>query len=176
MKEKNTFLNLILIFPTNLYNHKNLLQHLFYFKSLINFKFYWSITGLQCCVSFRCTAKGFSYTYTYIIFFFKYFSHLGYCRIQFSSIAQSCLAFCDSMNCSMPGLPVHHQLPESTQTHVPSSRSCHPTISSSVVPFSSCPQSFPASGSFQISQPFASGGQGIGDSASTSVLPMNTQD
>ena len=53
---------------------------------------------------------------------------------------------------------------------------CHPTISSSVVPFSSCPQSFPASGSFQMSQFFASGGQSIGVSASTSVLSMNTQD
>ena len=52
----------------------------------------------------------------------------------------------------------------------------HSTISSSVVPFSSCPQSFPASGSFQMSQLFASGGQSIGVSASTSVLPMNTQD
>ena len=57
----------------------------------------------------------------------------------------------------------------------PLSRWCHPTISSSVVPFS-CPQSFPASGSFQISQLFASGGQSIGVSASASVLPMNTQD
>ena len=53
---------------------------------------------------------------------------------------------------------------------------CHPTISSSVVPFSSCPQSFPASGSFQMSQPFTTGGQSIGVSASASVLPMNTQD
>ena len=53
---------------------------------------------------------------------------------------------------------------------------CHPTISSSVVPFSSCPQSFPASGSFQISQLFTWGGQSIGVWASTSVLPMNTQD
>ena len=53
---------------------------------------------------------------------------------------------------------------------------CHPTISSSVVPFSSCPQSFPASGSFQMSQLFASGSQIIGVSASTSVLPLNTQD
>ena len=53
---------------------------------------------------------------------------------------------------------------------------CHPIISSSVVPFSSCPQSFPASGAFKMSQLFASGGQGIGVSASTSVLPMNTQD
>ena len=53
---------------------------------------------------------------------------------------------------------------------------CHPTISSSVFPFSSCPQSFPASGAFPVSQFFASGGQSIGASASTSVLPMNTQD
>ena len=53
---------------------------------------------------------------------------------------------------------------------------CHPTISSSVVPFSSCLQSFPASESFQMSQSFASGGQSIGVSASTSVLPINTQD
>ena len=53
---------------------------------------------------------------------------------------------------------------------------CHPTISSSVIPFSSCPQSFPESGSFQMSQLFTSGGQSIGVLASTSVLPMNTQD
>ena len=53
---------------------------------------------------------------------------------------------------------------------------CHPTISSSIIPFSSCPQSFPASGSFPMSQLFASGGQRIGVSTSTSVLPMNTQD
>ena len=58
----------------------------------------------------------------------------------------------------------------------PLSRWCHPTISSSVSPFSSCPQSFPASGSFQMSQFFSWGGQSIGVSASTSVLPMNTQD
>ena len=53
---------------------------------------------------------------------------------------------------------------------------CHPTISSSVVPFSFCPQSFPALGSFQMSQLFAAGGQSIGVSASASVLPMDTQD
>ena len=57
----------------------------------------------------------------------------------------------------------------------PSSRWWHPTISSSVIPFSSCLQSFPASGSFQLSQLFASGGQSIGVSALTLVLPMNTQ-
>ena len=58
----------------------------------------------------------------------------------------------------------------------PSSQWCHPAISCSVIPFSSCPQSFPASGSFPVSQIYASGGQSIGLSASTSVLPMNTQD
>ena len=58
----------------------------------------------------------------------------------------------------------------------PLSQWCHPTISSSVVPFASCPQSFPASGSFQMSQLFTWGGQSNGVSASTSVLPMNTQD
>ena len=57
-----------------------------------------------------------------------------------------------------------------------SSRRCHPAISSSVVPFSSCPQSFPASGSFPMSQFFSWGGQSGGVSASASVLPMNTQD
>ena len=94
----------------------------------------------------------------------------------FSSVQFShSVALCDPMDCSTTGLPVHHQLREFTQTH-PSSRWCHPTISSSVVPFSSCPQSFPASGSFQMSQLFTSGGQSIGISASASVLPMNIQD
>ena len=58
----------------------------------------------------------------------------------------------------------------------PSSRWCHPTISSSVVPFSFCPQSLPASGSFPMGQLFTSGGQSIEVSASASVLPVNTQD
>ena len=57
----------------------------------------------------------------------------------------------------------------------PLSQWCHPTISSSVIPFSSCPQSFPASGSFQMSQLFTWGGQSTGVSALTLVLPMNTQ-
>ena len=75
----------------------------------------------------------------------------------------------------MPDLPVHHQLPEFTHS-CPLSRWYHPTISSSVIPFSSRLQSFPASGSFLMSQLFASGGQSIGVSASASVLPMNVQD
>ena len=71
--------------------------------------------------------------------------------------------------CPSPTPGVHPDL-------CPSSRWCHPTISSSVIPFSSCPQSFSASGSFQMSQLFAWGGQSTGASASTSALPMNTQD
>ena len=58
----------------------------------------------------------------------------------------------------------------------PSSWWCHPALSSSIVPFSSCPQSFPASGSFPVSRLFTSGGQSIGASASESVLPVNIQD
>ena len=89
-------------------------------------------------------------------------------------VTQSCPTLCDPMDCSTPGFPVHHQLPELAQTHV--HRVGHPTISSSVIPFSSCLQSFPASGSFPVSQFFTSGGQSIGVSASASVLPKNTQD
>ena len=97
--------------------------------------------------------------------------------IGFSSVQSlSRVWLYDLMDCSMPGLSVHHQLLESTPNSCPLSQWCHPTISSSVVPFSSCPQPFPASGSFQMSQLFSSGGQSIGISASTSVLPMNTQD
>ena len=66
--------------------------------------------------------------------------------------------------------------PGACSNSCPSSWWYHPTISSSVVPFSSCPQSFPASGSFPMSHLFASGGQSIGVSALTSVLPMNIQD
>ena len=73
-------------------------------------------------------------------------------------------------------LPCPSPSPGACSNSCPSSRWCHPTISSSVVPFSSCPQSFLASGSFQMSQLLASGGQSIGVSASTSVFPMNTQD
>ena len=71
--------------------------------------------------------------------------------------------------CPLPAPRVH-------PNPCPLSQWCHPTISSSVVPFSSCPQSFPASGSFPMRQFFASGGQSIGVSASASVLPMNIQD
>ena len=73
-------------------------------------------------------------------------------------------------------LPCPSPTPRACSNWCPSSRWCHATISSSVDPFSSCPHSLPASGSFPMSQLFTSGGQSIGVSASASVLPMNTQD
>ena len=92
-----------------------------------------------------------------------------------SSVAQSCLTLCDPMDCSMPGLPVHHQFLEFTQTHVhwvdDTIQPSHPLS----CPSSSCPQSLPAQGSFPMSQFFASGGQRIGVSASASVLPIDIQ-
>ena len=91
------------------------------------------------------------------------------------SVVQSCPNLCYSMDYSTPGFPVLHCLPVCSNPW-PLSWWCHPTSSSSVAPFSSCPQSFPTSGSSQMSWLFASGGQSIGVSASTSVLPMNTQD
>ena len=72
-------------------------------------------------------------------------------------------------------LPCPSPTPGVQPNRCPLSRRCHPTISSSVVPFSSCPQSFPASGSFAMSQLFTSGDQSIGASASASVLPVNIQ-
>ena len=90
-----------------------------------------------------------------------------------SLVAQSCPTLCDPMDCSTPGLPVHHQFSEFTQTHVHWIGDAIQTISSSVIPFSSHLHSVPASGSFPTSQFFASGGQSIG--ASASVLPVNIQ-
>ena len=88
---------------------------------------------------------------------------------------QSCPTLCDPIDCSMPGFPIYHQHPEPTQTTCSLCHWCHPNISSSVVLFSSHLQSFPASGSFQISQFFPSGGQSIEVSTSASVLPLNIQ-
>ena len=94
--------------------------------------------------------------------------------VQFShSVVSDSLQPHESQNarppCPSPTPGVHPNLCSSSWW-------CHPTISSSVIPFSSCPQSFPASGSFQMSHLFASGDQSTGVSASTTVLPMNTQD
>ena len=102
------------------------------------------------------------------------FAYIYYSSVQFSHSVMS-----DSL---LPHGPQHARPPYPSPTPgvhpnpCPLSQWCHPTISSSVIPFSSCPQSFPASGSFQMSQLFASGGQSIGVSASTSVLPVNTQE
>ena len=80
------------------------------------------------------------------------------------------------MTPSSAACPVHHQLLELIHNSCPLSRWYHPTVSSSVIPFSSHLQSFPASGSFPVSQFFTADGQSIGVSASASVLPMNIQD
>ena len=87
------------------------------------------------------------------------------------SVTKLCPTLYDPMDHSTPDFPVVHYLPEFAQIHGPLSWWCHPSISSSVTVFSSCPQSFPASGSFPISRLFAWGGQSIG--ASATVLPMN---
>ena len=89
-----------------------------------------------------------------------------YLQCLFISVPQSCLTLCNPMDCSTPSLPVHHHLPEFTQTHIhrvsDAIQPSHPLF----IPFSSCLQSFPASGSFPMSQFFVSGGA----SASASVL------
>ena len=100
-------------------------------------------------------------------------------NVQFSSVHFSCSDMSDSLQ---PHEPQHTRPPSPSPTPrvhpnpCPLSRWCQLTISSFVIPFSSYPQSFPASGSFPMNQLFTSGGQSTGVSASTSVLPMNTQD
>ena len=99
----------------------------------------------------------------------------GGLQSQFSSVTQLCPTLCDPMNCSTPGLPVHHQLPEFTQTHVhrvgDGIQPSHPGSSPSPpAPNPSQHQSFP------MSQLFAGGGQSTGISALASFLPKNTQD
>ena len=105
----------------------------------------------------------------------KQMQHCKSTTVQFNSVTQSCPTLWDAMDCSMPGLPVHHQLPEFTHTHVhwvgDAIQSSHPRL---------CPSSpifnLSQHESFPMSQFFASGGQSIGVSTSTSVLTMNIQD
>ena len=103
------------------------------------------------------------------------YSLKSFSSVQFSSVTQLCLTLCDPMNCSTPGLPVHHQLPEFTQTHVhwvgDAIQPSHPLLFLLLLP-----SIFPSIRSFQMRQFFESGGQSIRVSASTWVLPMNTQD
>ena len=109
------------------------------------------------------------------MYIFNFILEINYdVTVQFSCSAVS--------NSLWPHKRQHTRLPCSSPTvgvytnPCPLRRWCHPTISFSVVPFSACPQSSPASGAFQMSQLFASAGQSIGVSVSTSVLPMKTQD
>ena len=106
-----------------------------------------------------------------VVPFSSHFPHLC------CSVTQSCLTLCDLIDCRTPGFPVLHHLRSllklmSIESVMPSNQ----TISSSIVPLSSCLQSVPASGSFLMSQLFASGGHSIGASASASVLPINIRD
>ena len=102
----------------------------------------------------------------------KALNSLGYrVFLQFSSVAQSSLTLYNPMLHTR--LPCPSPTPGACPNSCPSSLWCHPTISPSLVPFSSCLQSFPASGSFPMSQFVTSGGQGTRVSASESVLPMN---
>ena len=99
---------------------------------------------------------------------------LGFCSVQFSrSVVSNSLK---PHGLQHTRFPCPSPTPGAYSNSCPPSQWCHPTISSSVIPFSSCLQSFPASGSFQMSQFFVSAGQSIGVSASASVLPMNIQD
>ena len=95
--------------------------------------------------------------------------------VQFSSVTKLCLTLCDPMNCSTLGLPVHHHLPEFTQTHV---HRVGDAIQPSHLLSSPSPHALNLSQhkGQQVSQLFTSGGQSIGVSASASVLPMNIQD
>ena len=97
------------------------------------------------------------------------------CGLFSSDQSLSCVRLCDPMNRNTPGLPGPSPTLRAYSNSWPLSQWCHPTISSSAVPFSSRPQSFPASGFFQMSQLFTSGGQSIGTLSSASVLPMNIQ-
>ena len=102
------------------------------------------------------------------------FSSASFSSVQFSHSVMSDSLRLHEWQHARPPCP--SSTPRVYPNPCPLSQWCHPTVSSSVIPFSSCPQSFPASGSFQMNQLFTSGGQSIGVSASTSVLPMNTQD
>ena len=114
-----------------------------------------------------CALKRKIFQIIYIFFYVYIFKNTFCC-----SVTKSCPTLCDSVNCSTPGFSV---LPISQSLLKLMSQWYLPTISSSVVPFFSCPQSFPASGPFSMSWFFTSGGQNIGASSSVSVLPMNIQ-
>ena len=103
----------------------------------------------------------------------------GWLTLEWSALLFGCSAKSDSLwphGLRHAKLPCPSLSPGVCSNSCPLSQWCHPTVSSSVALFSSCPQSFPAPGSFSMCQLFASGGQSIGASASASILPMNIQD
>ena len=102
--------------------------------------------------------------------------HTHFSPCWFSSVAQSCANSLQPHGLQHARLPCPSPTPRACWNSCPSSWWCHPTISFSVVPFSFCLQSFPASGSFPVSQFFTSGGQSIRVSASASILPVNIPD
>ena len=126
----------------------------------------YNCSGITAC--FKSTDKRTS------TMFMWQFSSVQFSSVQFSHSVVSNSLWHHELQHARPPCP--SPTPGVHSNPCPSSQWCHSTISSSVIPFSYCPQSFPASGSFQMSQLFASGGQSIGVSASTPVLPMNTQD
>ena len=131
----------------------------------------WQNTDLQS------GAQGWSFFISTVVGkFLRYSTHLRVYQpwVQFSRSVVSYSLWPHELQHARPPCP--SPTPIAYPNSCPLSPWCHPTISSSVIPFSSCPQSFPVSVSFQMSHFFASGGQSIGVSASTSVLPMNTQD
>ena len=143
-------------------------------KSRISHFFPPLLTSLLCTFSNPYSLSLTDYDYTIILL-----DESSVFYIQFSSVQFTCSVMSDSLRpheLQHARPPCPSPTPRVYPNACPLSWWCHPTISSSVVPFSSCPQSFLASGSFQMSQLFPSGGQGLGVSASTSVLPMNTQD
>ena len=132
---------------------------------------------LQCCVSFFCTIKWISCMYTYALSLLNLlpnFHPVLLSSVQFSRSVLSDSVWPHGLQHATPPCP--SPIPRVYSNSCPLSQWCHPSISSSVVPFFSCLQSFPASGAFQMSQFFSSGDQSIGVSALASVLPMNIQD
>ena len=122
-----------------------------------------------CILTLYNSPKGLANCWFLMIFYINTYAT----AVQFSSLAHSCpTLWCHGLQHTR--LPCPSPAPRIYSNSL--SQWCHTTISSPVIPFSSCLQSCPASGSFQMSQFFASGGQSIGASASASVLPMNIQD
>ena len=141
-----------------MYINRNWNRGCIWWEWMVSF-FYWSIIDLQYPISSRCTTQWFN-----MLIDLLFFS----CSVVSNSLHPHGLQH-TRIHCPSPS-------PRVCSNSCPLSRWYHPTISSSVIPFSSCLQSFPASGSFQMSQLFPSGGQSIAVSTLTSFLPMNIQD